>query len=75
MSGAFVAFAPFGAILHVVPDLFPFLAPGKGLATGGAGFAGQVGFADHFGHGAEMGHGVTRSRQACSRGYMLSYIA
>lgn len=39
-----------GAVLHLVPDLRPLLAPGKRAAAGGAGLGRQVRFFDAFGH-------------------------
>lgn len=45
-----VATAAVGAIFDLVPDFFPFFAPGEGAIANGAGFRGQIAFLSHGGH-------------------------
>jgi hypothetical protein len=40
--------APVTAIFYIGPNLFPFLAPGKGPATNSAVLLGQISFFDFF---------------------------
>ena len=45
-----VATAAVGTIFDLVPDLFPFFAPGEGAIANGAGFRWQIAFLSHGGH-------------------------
>ena len=50
LGGLGRAFATLATINHIVPVPFPFLSPGEGKATNGAGFCWQFGFFAHLWH-------------------------